>query len=126
MKELIEFSDFLAIERKLEIKVGQIKIVEDVPKSNKLLKLTVDFGSESRIVVTNIKQLLSPENDENAANLRTGLGMSMSLVNRKFLFITNLKPVTMMGIESSAMIMPGEIEKGLVNTVNGEVGLSIL
>jgi len=68
MKELIEFSEFLEIQNKLEIKVGQIINVEDVPKSNKLIKLTVDFGNETRIVVTNIKPLLNSE-DSNIRNI---------------------------------------------------------
>ena len=49
-----------------------------------------------------------------------------SLLNKKLAFITNLKPVTMMGIESTAMIMPGEIEKGFVITMQGEIGTNLL
>ncbi len=112
MKELIEFSEFLEISNKLEIKVGKITGVEDVPKSSKLIKLTVDFGTETRTVVTNIKPLINTEDESIASGIRTGLGMSRSLVDKSFAFITNLKPVTMMGIESTAMIMPGEIELG--------------
>jgi methionyl-tRNA synthetase len=134
MKELIEFSEFLEIQNKLEIKVGQIINVEDVPKSNKLIKLTVDFGNETRIVVTNIKPLLNSEDSQIQANLRGTLGMAVSmddkghhsLLNKKLSFITNLKPVTMMGIESTAMIMPGEIEKGNVITVQGQIGTTLL
>ena len=126
MKELIEFSEFLEIQNKLEIKVGQIINVEDVPKSNKLIKLTVDFGTETRIVVTNIKPLLNSEDSEVQANLRGTLGMAISLIDKKMAFITNLKPVTMMGIESTAMIMPGEIEKGNVINVQGQVGTKLL
>jgi len=134
MKELIEFSEFLEIQNKLEIKVGQIINVEDVLKSNKLIKLTVDFGNETRIVVTNIKPLLNSEDSQIQANLRGTLGMAVSmddkghhsLLNKKLSFITNLKPVTMMGIESTAMIMPGEIEKGNVITVQGQIGTTLL
>lgn len=134
MKELIEFSEFLEIQKKLEIKVGQIVNVEDVPKSNKLIKLTVDFGTETRTVVTNIKPLLNSEDSQVQANFRGTLGMAVSmdglghraLLNKKMSFITNLKPVTMMGIESTAMIMPGEIEKGFVITMMGEIGTSLL
>lgn len=126
MKELIEFSEFLEIQNKLEIKVGQIINVEDVPKSNKLIKLTVDFGTETRIVVTNIKPLLNSEDSEVQANLRVTLGMAISLIDKKMAFITNLKPVTMMGIESTAMIMPGEIESGNVITVQGQIGTTLL
>ena len=126
MKDLIEFSEFLEIEKKLEIKIGKVTNVEDVPKSNKLIKLTVDFGTETRTVVTNIKPLLNPTDESVAANLRTSLGMSMSLVDKKFAFITNLKPVTMMGIESTAMIMPGEIESGNVVTISANSGTKLL
>jgi len=126
MKDLIEVSEFLEIQNKLEIKVGQIINVEDVPKSNKLIKLTVDFGTETRIVVTNIKPLLNSEDSEVQANLRGTLGMAISLIDKKMAFITNLKPVTMMGIESTAMIMPGEIEKGFVITVQGQIGITLL
>ena len=126
MKDLIEFSEFLEIQNKLEIKVGQIINVEDVPKSNKLIKLTVDFGTETRIVVTNIKPLLNSEDSEVQTNLRGTLGMAISLIDKKMAFITNLKPVTMMGIESTAMIMPGEIEKGFVITVQGQIGTTLL
>lgn len=126
MKNQIEFTEFLEIESKLEIKIGKVTAVEDVPKSNKLIKLTVDFGSETRTVVTNIKPLLNPSDETVAANLRTSLGMAMSIVDKKFAFITNLKPVTMMGIESTAMIMPGEIESGNVVTVNGTPGTKLM
>jgi tRNA-binding EMAP/Myf-like protein len=121
MKDLIEFDEFIEIEKKLEIKIGKVTAVEDVPKSKKLIKLTVDFGTETRTVVTNIKPLLNPTDDLIATNLQTSLGFAMSIVNKSFAFITNLKPVTMMGIESTAMILPGEIEMGDVITINGLV-----
>ena len=120
-KEKIEFQEFLEIEKKLEIKVGKVTAVEDVPKSNKLIKLTVDFGTETRTVVTNIKPLLNPSDETITSNLQTSLGVSMKIVDKSFAFITNLKPVTMMGIESTAMILPGEIELGKVITINGLV-----
>lgn len=112
MKDKIEFSEFLELEKKIEIKVGTVLLVEDVPKSNKLIKLTVKFGEENKTVVTNIKPHLTDPK---------------SLENKSFLFITNLKPVTMMGIESTAMIMPGEIENGIgLVTVSGESGSKVL
>jgi methionyl-tRNA synthetase len=111
MKDQIEFAEFLEIQQKLEIKIGHITSVEDVPKSNKLIKLTVDFGDETRTVVTNIKPHLNSE---------------ISILDKKMAFITNLKPVTMMGVESTAMIMPGEIEKGLLITIECQTGTKLL
>jgi methionyl-tRNA synthetase len=111
MKDQIEFAEFLEIQQKLEIKIGHITSVEDVPKSNKLIKLTVDFGDETRTVVTNIKPHLNSE---------------ISILDKKMAFITNLKPVTMMGVESTAMIMPGEIEKELLITIECQTGTKLL
>lgn len=103
MKEQIEFAEFLEIEKKLEIKVGTVISVEDVPKSSKLIKLDVKFEDYSTVVVTNIKPHLG----------------TLSLVGLSFLFVTNLKPSKMMGIESHAMILPGEIEKGNLIHIEG-------
>jgi len=98
MKEKIDFKEFLEIEKKLEIRIGLITSVEDVPKSDKLIKLIVHFGEgDDRVVVTNIKpHLANPQ----------------YLVNLRFAFVTNLAPTKIMGIESHAMILPGDVEKG--------------
>lgn len=114
MKDKIEFKDFLEIESKLEIKVGKVISVEDVPKSSKLIKLQVDFGDEVRTCVTNIKQHL---------NLNQ---LDHPLVDMSFLFVTNLKPVTMMGIESTAMILPGEIESGRMIITSSQPGVKLM
>lgn len=94
MKNQIEFAQFLEVEANLEITVGMVVHAEEVPKS-KLLKLTVNVGDEAdRICLTNIKDEL-PD------------GVYQGLVNTQFLFVCNLKPVVMKGIESSLMICPG-------------------
>ena len=75
---------------KVEIRLGQIKSAEPVPGSDKLLKLSVDFGEESpRQVLSGIAKYVTPE----------------ELIDKKFPFITNLEPRKMMGLESQAMIM---------------------
>jgi len=99
LKEQIEFSEFLEIEKKLDIRIGQIVAAERVPKSDKLLKLTVIFGTEesdTKTVVTNIGSFVEPED----------------LLSLKTPFIVNLKPSKMMGIISEAMIMAGTDENG--------------
>jgi methionyl-tRNA synthetase len=118
MKDKIEFAEFLDIQSKLEIKVGEIKTITDVPKSDKLIKLEVDFGEDQfRTVVTNIKPSL-------------GEDYVSTLTGRRLLFVTNLKPVKMMGIESTAMIMPGFYDDWAgrlsLSTINSKPGLSIL
>jgi methionine--tRNA ligase beta chain len=89
MKEQIDFAQFVEIEKQLEITLGTIMEVEKMPKSDKMLKLKVNFGLEDRTVMTNIGNQVDPE----------------ILKGRQFPFITNLKPAKIMGVESTAMIM---------------------
>lgn len=89
MKEKIEFTEFLEIEKKLEIKYGTIRVSERINK--RMLKLTVDLGEENpRTVVTNIGGKVDDES---------------FLVGCQFPFITNLAPAVISGFESTAMIM---------------------
>ena len=96
-KQEIDFNEFLEIEKKLDIRYGNIIEVEKMEKSDKMLKLQVDFGDETRTVMTNIgNRLDAPQN----------------LVGYQLPFIMNLKPVKIMGVESTAMIMVVENEDG--------------
>ncbi len=89
-KPEIEFSEFLEIEGKLDIRI---------PKSEKLLKLEVSFGSDKTLtVVTNIGGKIQDS--------------ELKLKFEQFPFIMNLKPSKMMGIVSEAMIMVVENENG--------------
>ena len=92
MKTQIDFETYLDIASKLEIKAGLIEEVAEVPKSNKLLQMKVNFGDgDIRTVVTNIKSKL--------ADWTLLKGMTSY-------FVTNLVPIKMMGIESQASIAP--------------------
>jgi methionyl-tRNA synthetase len=92
MKEKIKFEEFVEIDNKLEVKAGKIFAAERIPKSKKLLKLSVRFGKDdTRTVVTNLGETYEPED----------------LITITTLFITNLEPTTMMGVLSEAMILPG-------------------
>ena len=75
--------------KKVEIKVGEVTEVEEISESEKMLKLTVDFGSETRTIFSGLKKLYSRE----------------SLVNKKFLFVTNLEPRVMSFGTSEGMIL---------------------
>lgn len=83
----ISFDDF----KKLEIKIGQILSAEKVPDTDKLLKLSVDFGEEvPRQIVSGISTYF-PEPE--------------ALVGKKCAFATNLEPRTIKGLESQGMIL---------------------
>jgi methionyl-tRNA synthetase len=89
VKQTIDFDDFL----KLDIRVGHVKHCERVKKSNKLLKFTLDDGSgEDRTILSGIAAFYEPE----------------QLIGRDLLFIANLAPRKLMGIESCGMILSAE------------------
>lgn len=70
--------------------VGTVLAAEAVEGSEKLIKLTLDFGQESpRQILSGIRQWYSPE----------------SLIGKQLLFVTNLTPRSMMGLESQGMLM---------------------
>jgi tRNA-binding protein len=74
---------------KIDIRVGTIELVEEVPKSNKLLRLTVDFGDHKRSILAGMKQ--------ERANPR-------ELEGRQALFVVNLEPRKMAGEISEGML----------------------
>lgn len=89
VKDVIDFSDF----EKLDIRVGHIKNCERVKKANKLLKFTIDDGSGTdRTIVSGIAKFYQPE----------------ELTGKDVLFIANLAPRKLMGIESQGMILSAE------------------
>ena len=89
-KDKIGFPDFLEIEKKLDIRYGQIVAVERINK--KMLKLSVIFGedeADEKTVVTNIGGQYGED----------------ELLAVMFPFIVNLEPATISGFVSEAMIM---------------------
>lgn len=111
MKEQIDFDTFLEIEKKLDIKFGTIVEVEKMEKSNKMLKLQVNFGTETRTVMTNIGNRISSIE---------------CILNAQFPFIVNLKPSKIMGVESSAMIMIAEDSDGNLQPLSISNGSNLL
>jgi len=74
---------------KIDIRVGTIELVEDVEGSEKLLKLTVDFGDHKRSVLVGMKQ--ERENPK-------------EIEGKQALFVVNLEPKKMMGQVSEGML----------------------
>lgn len=80
--------------RKIELRAGKIVDAERVPKSNKLIKMVVDFGDEKRQIVAGIGKKYSPED----------------LINKTCPFVFNLEPAKLMGVESNGMILAGNLD----------------
>jgi methionine--tRNA ligase beta chain len=97
-KPEITFDDFA----KIDLKVGTILSAEKVAKADKLLKLEVDLGFETRIIVSGIALHFDPA----------------SIVGKQVTVVTNLAPRKMRGIESNGMILMAEDADGKLKFVN--------
>lgn len=86
VKPVIQFSEL----EKLDIRVGTIEKVEDVPKSDKLVRLTVNFGEFTRIILVGMKK--------ERANVQEVAG-------KQALFVVNLAAKEMMGELSEGMLL---------------------
>lgn len=87
-KDFCEFDDFL----KLDLRVGKVIECERVKKSEKLLRFTLQTGSETRQILSGIAKFHTPE----------------ELIGKNVIFIANFKPRKMMGLESQGMILSAE------------------
>jgi methionyl-tRNA synthetase len=81
---------------KVELRVGQVKVAERVPKSDRLLRLEIDIGTEVRQVLAGIAEAYAPE----------------TLVGRKVVIVANLAPRKLRGYESNGMIVAASLEGG--------------
>ncbi len=76
--------------KKVEVKVGTVKVAERVPETDKLLRLEVDFGEAlPRQIISGIAAYVPDPS---------------ALVGRQLAFITNLEPRTLRGLESNGML----------------------
>jgi methionyl-tRNA synthetase len=87
--EKIGIEDFA----KVEMRVGQIQTAERIAGADKLLKLTVDIGTEVRQICAGIAQYYEPE----------------KLIGRKVAVVTNLAPRKLRGVESNGMIVAASV-----------------
>lgn len=88
----ISIDDFM----KLDLRVAKVLAAERVPKSKKLMKLSIDLGSEQRTLVAGIADGYEPD----------------ALVGRHVAIVANLKPATLMGIESNGMVLAATADGG--------------
>ena len=92
-EQFITIDDFL----KVELRVGEIKVAERVPKSDKLLRFEVDLGEEKpRQILAGLAEYYEPE----------------TLIGRKIVVVANLKPRKMRGLESNGMVCAASLETG--------------
>jgi methionyl-tRNA synthetase len=81
---------------KVELRVAQVKVAERVKGADKLLRLEVDLGNETRQILAGIAEAYAPE----------------TLVGRKIVIVANLAPRKMRGLESNGMLLAASLEGG--------------
>jgi methionyl-tRNA synthetase len=82
---------------RVKLVVGTVKVAERVPKSSKLVRMEVDLGEPAlRQIVAGIGKQYTPE----------------QLVGRQIVVVSNLKPATLMGVESQGMVLAATMPDG--------------
>lgn len=100
LAELVSFDDFT----KMDIRVAKVLAAEAVPKTKKLLKLTLDTGLDTRTVVSGIAEHYTPE----------------AMVGKSVVILANLAPREIKGITSQGMILMAEDPSGKLTVVSPE------
>jgi len=89
---------------KMDIRTATVLQAERVPKTDKLLKLTIDTGLDQRVIVSGIAQYYTPE----------------SVIGKQICILANLEPRTIRGIESRGMILMAKEADGNMRIVSPE------
>ncbi|MEK9194720.1 MAG: methionine--tRNA ligase subunit beta [Patescibacteria group bacterium] len=89
---MISFEDF----KKIDLRVAKILSAEEIEGAEKLLKLQIDLGGETRQIVSGIKESHKPED----------------LVGKEIIVVANLEPRVLKGVESQGMLLAAHDEQG--------------
>ncbi len=90
----------------VNLRVAEVRAAERVPKSKKLIKMTVFTGDEERTIVAGIGTAYAPED----------------LVGRKVVIVANLQPAKLMGVESNGMVLAAEMN-GVPSLLSVDAGV---
>lgn len=89
MDERITIDEF----KQVQLRVATIREAQPVPKSTKLLKLTLDLGDETRTIVAGIAENYAPD----------------QLIGRQIVIVANLQPAVIRGIVSEGMLLAADV-----------------
>ena len=103
-KPEVTFDDF----GRMDIRTATVLEAERVPKTDKLLKLTIDTGIDKRTIVSGIAEYYSPE----------------EMVGKQICILANLQPRTIRGIESKGMILMARQGDGKMRFITPQEALA--
>ena len=91
---MVTIDDF----RKIELKIAEIKEVNDHPNADRLYIITLDVGDKSKQVVAGIRNSYQKE----------------ELIGKQVVLVDNLEPAVLRGVESQGMLLAAQDEEGIV------------
>ncbi len=99
---VITYDDF----KKVQLKLGLVKVAEAIEGSDKLIKMQVEVGSETRQIVSGIRKWYTPK----------------QMVGKTVVVVSNLKPAKLFGVESQGMLLAAESDGDLkLVTIDGSL-----
>ncbi|MGQ9513797.1 MAG: methionine--tRNA ligase subunit beta [Thermoproteota archaeon] len=102
---IISFQEF----QRLDMRVGLVINASRVEGTENLIKMDVDLGGERRQAVAGLAKWYRPE----------------QLIGKKYIFVANLKPAKLRGVESNCMILAADDAKGKVVLLTPEADIDI-
>jgi methionyl-tRNA synthetase len=108
VKSEIVYDDFA----KLDLRMGTVRVAERVPKADKLLRLEIDLGFETRQILSGIAEQMMPED----------------MIGKRVVIVANLAPRKLRGFESQGMVLMAENRDGKFSLIQseGEDGAPVL
>jgi methionyl-tRNA synthetase len=100
LKDTIEYDDFA----KLDLRTGRVTAAEPVPDADKLLRLEVDLGFETRQILAGVAEQMAPD----------------ALEGRRVVVVANMAPKEMFGLESQGMVLMAEDDEGQLSLVSAD------
>ena len=101
----IGFGEF----QRVDMRIGLVVDASRVEGTENLIKMSVDLGGERRQAVAGLAKWYKPE----------------QLVGQKFVFVANLKPAKLRGVESNCMILAAEDQKGNIVLLRPEADIDV-
>ena len=98
---MISFDDF----KKIEIRAGKILSAEKVPDTDQLLKLAVDFAETTETIGADGAKVVAPKVRQIISGISMHFPDPAVLVGKTCMFVTNLEPRVIRGLESQGMIL---------------------
>ncbi len=99
--EYVTYEEF----KKMDIRLGTIREVEPVPETDKLLKFQIDFGEVEEIGGEEEEKVIKPKLRQIVSGIHEFYPEYQNLVGKQVLYIVNLEPRSIKGVESNGMLM---------------------